>query len=162
MSWTKLQYIEQAFEELGLAAYLYDLTAEQLNSALYRLDAMMASWVSKGIFLSYPAPTSPENSVLDEPTGVPDWANEAIILNFAMRLAPSYGKMVTDQTKVAAKQAYDALLTMTNATYQMQWPSSMPAGAGYRKRGFLQPFLPRPDTNPIVIAENGNGIFKNN
>jgi hypothetical protein len=161
MSWTKRQYIEQAFEELGLAAYLYDLTAEQLNSALYRLDAMMASWVSKGIFVCYPAPVTPQDSVLDEDTGVPDWANEAIILNFALKLAPSYGKTVSDQTKVSAKQAYDALLTMTNQTYLMQWPSSMPAGAGYRKRGFLQPFLPRPDTNPITTAENGNGIFRN-
>jgi len=161
MSWSKRQYIEQAFEELGLAAYLYDLTAEQLNSALQRLDAMMALWATKGIMVGYPLVSTPENSNLDQITDVPNWANEAIILNLALKIAPGYGKMVMDQTKVSAKQAYDALMSTTAQTLNMQWPSSMPAGAGYRQRGFQQPFLPRPDLDPLGTAANGNLIFKN-
>ena len=33
MSWTKRQYIVDAFEEIGLASYVYDLQPEQLQSA---------------------------------------------------------------------------------------------------------------------------------
>ena len=51
MGWTKRQYIEQAFEEVGLAAYVFDLTPEQLQSALRKLDAMMAEWNAKGLRL---------------------------------------------------------------------------------------------------------------
>lgn len=160
MSWTKRQYINQAFEELGLAAYIYDLTPDQLLSALQRLDTMMALWVSKGINIGYPLSTNPEDSTIDQVTYVPPWANEAIILNLALKLAPGYGKMVMDQTKVSAKQAYDSLVSRTAQTLEMQWPSSMPAGAGYRKRGVLQPFLPRPDLDPISIGDNDQLIIK--
>mgnify|MGYP003525752305 CR=1 FL=1 len=53
MGWTKRQFVTQAFEEIGLAAYVFDLTPEQLQSALRRLDSMMASWNAKGIRLGY-------------------------------------------------------------------------------------------------------------
>jgi hypothetical protein len=46
MGWTKRQFITQAFEEIGLAAYVFDLTTEQLQSALRRMDAMVAGWNS--------------------------------------------------------------------------------------------------------------------
>ena len=44
--WTKREFITQAFEEIGLAAYVFDLTPEQLNSALRRLDAMVGGWAA--------------------------------------------------------------------------------------------------------------------
>ena len=56
MGWTKRQFIEQAFEEIGLAAYVFDLTPEQLQSALRRLDAMMAGWNTNGIRIGWPMP----------------------------------------------------------------------------------------------------------
>ena len=79
MGWTKRQFVTQAFEEIGLASYVFDLTPEQLQSALRRLDTMIAAWNALGIRLGYPLPSSPQDSDLDEPTLVPDWANEAII-----------------------------------------------------------------------------------
>ena len=51
MGWTKREYIEQAFEEIGLASYVFDLTPEQLQSALRKLDAMLAEWNAKGLRL---------------------------------------------------------------------------------------------------------------
>ena len=42
MGWTKQQLVEQAFEEIGMANYVFDLQVEQLQSAMYQLDAMMA------------------------------------------------------------------------------------------------------------------------
>lgn len=103
MGYSKLQFVQAAFEEIGLAAYVFDLQPQQIESALRRLDAMMADWNGKGIRLAYPIPSSPENSNINAETGVPDSANEAIITNLAIRLAPSYGKQVMPQTQTVAR-----------------------------------------------------------
>jgi len=74
MGYSKRQFVTAAFEEIGLASYVFDLNPEQMESALRRLDAMMADWNAKGIRLGYPLPSSPQNSDLDEQTNVPDSA----------------------------------------------------------------------------------------
>lgn len=150
MSWTKRQIIQQAFDEIGLAPYVFDLTADQLESALRRLDAMIATWDSKGIRLGYPLPSSPQNSDLDSQTNMPDIAVEAAFLQLAMRIAPSYGKAVSVETKVSAKQAYDSLLVQFSTPPEMQIPAGYPAGAGYKTPGFDDPFISRDE--PIHIG----------
>jgi len=130
MGYTKRQFISAAFEEIGLASYVFDLGPEQLESALRRLDAMMADWNAKGIRLGYPLPSSPQNSSLEEETNVPDSAYEAIICSLGIRLAPSFGKIVMIETKTTAKQGYDILLQRATFPLEKQLPSTTPAGAG--------------------------------
>ena len=130
MSWAKRQIIAQAFDEIGLASYVFDLQPEQLQSALRKLDAMLATWNAKGIRIGYPMPSSPEDSSLAEETGIPDAAGEAVYLNLAVRLGPSYGKMVPMETKIAAKQAYDALVARFIQVQEFQLPTTLPSGAG--------------------------------
>lgn len=149
MSWTKRQFVEAAFEEAGYASYTYDLQPEQLEAALRRLDAMIATWNSKGIKIGYPLPTSPENSDLDTETNVPDKANEAIYTNLAIRIAPTIGKTVSRETKVAARSGYKALINDSTKPEQMQLPGNMPAGAGNKKDSFDRPFLEEPSDNII-------------
>lgn len=64
MPYSKRQFVIAAFEEAGLASYVYDLTPDQLNSALQRLDAMIAYWNGRGVRVSYPLPGSPEIATL--------------------------------------------------------------------------------------------------
>lgn len=155
MGWTKRQFVTQAFEEIGLAVYVFDLSPEQLQGALRRLDAMMASWNAKGIRLGYPIPASPQNSDLDEATNVPDSANEAVFLNLATRLAPGFGKTPSVDTKASAKAAYDTLLSIAAMPVEQQLPGTMPAGAGNKPwRVYDDPFLRRP-TDPILAGEDG-------
>jgi hypothetical protein len=101
-----------------------------LQSALRRLDAMMADWNAKGIRLGYPLPSSPQDSSLDEETLVPDSAYEAIICSLGIRLAPSFGKQVMIETKTTAKQGYDILLQRATFPLEKQLPSTTPSGAG--------------------------------
>ena len=103
MSWTKLQLIRQAFSQIGLADYDFDLQPEQLQNALFLLDSMMATWNAKGISLSYPTPTSPENSNTSDESNIPDRANEAVYLNLALRIAPTLGKQTTTKPIVTGK-----------------------------------------------------------
>lgn len=157
MSWTKRQFIDAAFEEIGLAAYTFDLEPEQMQSALNRLDAMMATWNARGIRLGYPLPGGPDDTDLDTDTGVPDAANEAIFANLAIRIAPGYGKAVGAETKSAAKAGYDALMALAAVPPVRLRPAGMPAGAGHKS--YDRPFLP-PDAAPITAG--GDGVLEFN
>lgn len=152
MSYTKRQFVTDALEEIAVADYDFDLQPEQLQSALRKLDTMMATWNAKGLRLSYPIPSSPENSNLDDETNVPDSANEAIITNLAIRLAPSYGKQVSIDTKQAAYAAYNALLSQSAQPREMQI-TGLPKGAGSKYwRNSADPFLDEPED----LLEAGN------
>jgi hypothetical protein len=156
MSYTKRQYVIAAFEEIGLASYVFDLTDNELLSACKRLDAMMAQWNAKGIRLSYPLPSSPETTSLDAETEVPDAANEAIILNLGIRIAPGYGKSVSPDTKISAKAAYTTLLGWTaQPTPEKQFPRTLPTGAGQKAWRYDQdPFMPIP-VDPLTTGGDG-------
>jgi P22 tail accessory factor len=162
MGWTKRQFIEQAFEEIGLAAYVFDLTPEQLQSALRRLDAMMAGWNANGIRIGWPIPSDPENSELDVDTKVTDVANEAVYLNLAIRLAPGFGKTISPDTKQDADAAYSNLLNQTAApTPERQYPNTLPRGQGTKPWRTVNssPFLRTPDEG-LQAGEDNNINFE--
>lgn len=160
MSWTKRQLIESGYEEIGLAGYVFDLSPEQLDSARRRLESMMATWADRGILVGVPIPGSPQDGDLDQDTGIPDYAAEAIYTNLGLRLAPPVGKMVSSETKAAAKTAYDSLVVRAAMPNQQQYQFGLPSGAG-AKTGRIggNPFLPTPNTDPLAIGEGGQLIF---
>ena len=134
MGYTKSDFVYASLNEIGIADYDFDIGSEQTEAVMKRLDAMMALWDSKGIKLGYPMPTSADDSSLTQETNVPDVAWEAIILNLAIRIAPSYGKAVDIGTKILAKQALNTLYSISSPVPEMQF-NSMPKGAGYKSDG---------------------------
>lgn len=112
MGWTKRQVITQAFSELGLASYVYNLTASELQDAMRRLDTMMAIWTARNIVFDpvYPQPATYGAGDLDDDTNATDDALEPMYLHLAIRLGPSYGKTPSPDTRAAAKAGYTALL----------------------------------------------------
>lgn len=132
MSWTKRQLVNQAFEEIGIASYEYDLESEELQSALRKLDIMLAIWNSKGIRIGFPLVGSPENSDLDTESNVTDMAVEAIVLNLACRLAALFGKQLTRETKQYASSSYKSLLSLNAKPNEMRFPQTLPAGQGQK------------------------------
>lgn len=160
MSWTKRQFVLAAFEEVGYAAYNFDLQPEQQQSALQALDAMLALWNAKGIRLGYPLPSTPDSSDLDQITGVPDAANEAIYTNLAVRLGPRLGKVVSVELKMAAKDGLLALLARASVPMEQQLPANTPAGAGNKPwRGLRDPFL-NPPVDPLTTGQDGELTFE--
>lgn len=149
MSWTKRQFVTQAFEVIGLASYIFDARPEDLQSACRQLDAMMGTWNAKGIRVGYPIPLSPENTDLDTETEVKDAANEAIYQNLALRIAPSFGKQISPDLKQSAWYAYQTLLSnATRSDYEMQLPETMPRGQGNKPWRFEgDEFFNRPVDN---------------
>ena len=155
MSWTKRQFIEQAFEELGLASYVFDLTPEQLESARRRLDAMMAGWNANGIRIGYPIPSSPDDGDIDDDSGVPDFANEAIYTNLAARLAPTLGKVLAPETKQFADMSYNSLMNQTVMPIpEYKMPITMPRGSGTKPwRNFNNPFVYK-ENEPVLAGSD--------
>ncbi len=147
--WSKRQFCTQAFSEISVSDYDFDLQPEAFQGALRRLDAMMATWNAQGIRLGYPLPSSPDNSDLDEETGVPDSANEAIYANLAIRIAPSLGKTPTVELKQVAKTAYDVLLSRATFPPLRQLPAGVPLGAGNRR--WENPFTSAP-ADPLAAG----------
>jgi len=160
MSWTKRQFVNKAFGQIGYASYQYDLDPEQLQDAMTTMDSMVATWNAKGIRIGYPIPSSPENADLDEETNVPDSANEAIYLNLAIRIGPSLGKMISPELKSAAKSAYMALLGNA-AVPREQQITNLPRGAGtkYWVGGNDDPMMQKANTDPLQLDEGGDLDF---
>jgi hypothetical protein len=152
MGYSKRQFVEASLEEIGLASYVFDLSPQQVESAVRRLDAQMASWNALGIRVGYPLPGSPQDTGLDDETNVPDAAYEAIITNLGIKLAPSYGKTVSPDTKATAKRTYDTLLSRAAMPMEMQLPASMPRGAG--AKAYDDPFVDNPE-EPILAGRDG-------
>ena len=144
MGYSKRQFISGAFEEIGLSDYVFDLQPEQLESALRRLDAMMMEWNAQGVRLGYPISSSPQDADLDTQTNTPDSAWEAVITNLAIRLAPGYGKTVSPDTKMLAKNAYNVLMQRAAFPLEKQLPETMPIGQGNKPWRWDGPYVYQP------------------
>ena len=151
MGWTKRQYAEDALMELGIASYVFDLQADQIEAAVRRLDTMMAEWNGRGIRLGYPLPGSPADTDISAEAGTPDSAHDAIVTNLAIRLAPSYGKQVSVETKTTARHGFNTLLARAAIPPQMQLPGTFPAGAGNKGTTFT----PEPNDN-LQVGPDGD------
>lgn len=131
MALTKRQIVEGAFEEIALANYTFDLTPQELQSGLARIEGLLRSWASLGIDTGYIMPFTPDVSDLDDDSGMNDMYIEAVRTNGAIRLAPMFGKTVSAETRTAAKSAYERMLSCRPIP-QMCLPRGMPRGAGNR------------------------------
>lgn len=151
--WTKRQLIHQAYEEIGLASYVFDLQPEQEMSALRRLDAMMAEWDSIGVRLGYPVASEANGSDLDQSSGIPTWANSAVVNNLAMGLAGSVGKQPSVQLAKMAQSGYLALLSRSSVPRERR-SDRMLAGAG-NKSVWNQNFINTPDDDPLRSSGDG-------
>ena len=155
MSYSKRQLVRSALVEIGLAEYVFDMLPEQTEEALRRLDSMLAEWNGRGIRLAYPVPSNPENSDMDQDSGIPDMAWEAVITNLAIRIAPSFGKAVSAETKATARHALNTILAVAAMPTEVRLPS-MPAGAG--NKSVDDPFLSE-GTNDVISHPDDSVSF---
>lgn len=144
-SWTKRDIIQQAYAEIGKAAYEFDLHPEDLQTGLRQLDAMLGMWSgTQGIRIGFAGGDG--FGELDVSAEVPLWAVEALYYNLALRLAPSFGKTPAPTTSINAKAALDALRArcVVPATRQLRGY----AGAGNSAWGVV----PMPEQIPAVAT----------
>jgi len=141
VNYTKGELVKAALTEIGIADYEFDITPEEEATGIRRLDSMMAQWSDKGIRISY----NFVGSSADE-AGLPNIAQEAVISNLALRLAPTYGKQVPPEVRSTAKRALNSLYSEAAYPNEMQLQTT-PIGSGY-KSGFESDVFFTPDTSP--------------
>lgn len=154
MSWTKRQFIDQAYAELGYASEAYDLPETTIITAKYRLDSLMATWNGRGINLGYTIPEDQTSADIDDESGVPDYAYEAIYTNLAVRLAPSIGKAVPQELRKIAREGYRVLSLRSDFPEEMQYPDTLPRGQGNKPWIYTNPYFPTPEDR-ITVFEGG-------
>lgn len=150
MSYTKRQCVQAALSEIGLATYAFDLSADQIEQALWRLDAMLGEWNARGIRLGYPLPANPNNSDATDDSGIPDSAYEAVTTNLALKLAPSYGKTVGNETRATARAALNTLYALSAKPKEMRI-QDIPMGAGHKSVD--EPFMPPVESEVIEYTD---------
>lgn len=160
MSWNKRQFIEAAFRAIGLSARVYDLTPGQMEDAMMTLDTMIAEWNADGIRISYPMPSSPEDSDLDQETNVPDSANKAIRLGLAIELAPDFGKTVSPDLKANFFRAYNTLASRHTQPVSKNFPHTLPLGAGNKDYRFEERTFVIEEDQKIEVGNDGDLEFE--
>lgn len=128
MNYTKGELVKAALTEIGIAEYEFDITPQEVGQGVERLDTMMALWSSKGIDLGFNYVGGPGDE-----SNVPTIAQEAVITNLSLRLAPSYGKTVAPEVKTRASVSLRALYAVAARPIEMQY-DILPVGAGYKAR----------------------------
>jgi len=151
---TKRQILTEAFEEIGLAGYIFNLAPADVMSALRKLDALVASWEASGLTYGWPFSSNPNDSDPDDEITVPDAAIQPLVCNLALRIAPSFGKQASIETRSAALSGLNILRTQRAFIPKQQFADNVPIGSGNYRGSTLQPYF----TPENPINANGNEL----
>lgn len=105
-SYSNKNIIDAALEEIGLDPVDFNVNGAEYQKCLRRLDVMMAEWLHNGYDMGYTFATDSSNPDLDAASDLSNFAHQAVYLNLAVKIAPSFGKQIFTDTKESAQQAY--------------------------------------------------------
>ena len=144
----KRALVQLAFEECGQAGYEFELTPEEYDSALRRLNAMMSEWLGNyGIDLGYNFPLPGSNGNAEDESGIPDSAVSVVSSYLARRIAPSIGKTMGPEATAALKESFATLRSTYMVIPSMMLRRQTVRGKGNRLYNRGRPFFitPMPD-----------------
>lgn len=155
-TWTKAQIVADAFAEIALAGHVFDIEPEEEQQALRRLEMLLGNWEGRGVTLGYAFASDASAIEAETQSGIPDAAVETVVINLAKRIAAGYGKDLSPQQMQDAKDSFAVLLTQAAFPPEMQYPSTMPRGAGVKPWRSQRPFVNAPSTSPLSINDGGD------
>lgn len=128
----KQDIISRALSEIGVANYIYDLSYDELNSCLNRLDTMVSEWGSRGIHVSYLLHEDMSDSSLTDEIEVPQSSFDAIAYNLAVKISGGlFGVDISPELSAKAKISYDSLRGRNSYPIEVvPDPSFVPSGQG--------------------------------
>lgn len=132
---TKRALIEQALSEFGITSS-FDIEPEELQRGLVRLDRMAAQWATKSITGYDPA------AGLEDESGVAAGSENAYALNLAVQWAGTFGKTVSQDTRIAAKNAWGDLYVSMQLRPIVPRSPALPVGTGNKPSVIGQQFFP--------------------
>jgi len=149
---TKRELIDEAYELMGLGSYEFDLSTEQINLALRRLNQLCGEWDSIGVRIAFNS-----SGGLNDDSGIAINSQYAVTSNLAIRLCPTVGRAVNPSLSIEAKKAYLALLNSNSQIDEYTYPSTMPLGRGNRRSTRDEQFFT--ETDPLQSGSDGELNF---
>jgi hypothetical protein len=132
-STTKRKLVEMMFAECRLLGWELDITAEEKDLALTRLDALMWELRGRGYELGYNFPSAIGAGALTDNLGCPDQAFSGLAILGAERLASTMGKTQSKETRIALSAAMKAVIAaVDNLVPLSAFAPDTPLGAGNR------------------------------
>jgi hypothetical protein len=114
------------------------------------MDAMLAQWSVRGLRIAYNAPGG-----LDDESGVPDWAVEAVVSNLALKVGAMVGKQPMPSMLATAATSYNTVAAVSmSVPERARVNMAVPAGAGNRSEDAWNIYLPEP-VEPITTGGDG-------
>jgi len=122
---TMREVVSDSFEELGVKTAEVPLTDDELQSGIRRCNDMLLEWDDIGIITGY-------NELLngDDVLNVDRSAIAAIKYNLAIRLAPSFQRVVGNALVALASGTMEILMASNSDLSNVAYPDSLPLGSG--------------------------------
>lgn len=122
---TMREVVQDAFEEIGVKTAEVPLTNDELQSGIRRCNDMLTEWDDIGIIFGYvPALNG------DDEINVDRNAVGAVKYNLAVRLAPSFQKVVSSALASLASGTLNVLMASSADIGEVAYPDSLPLGSG--------------------------------
>ncbi len=123
----KVDRINDAYSRMRVSGLTVVPTPEDLETALQRMENMLAQFEARNICLGYNFEDEPDpNSV----TNVERWAWDLIATNLAIRLIPDFNKAVPQALINEANQTLSFASGKTAKVRQVDYPRRQPVGSG--------------------------------
>lgn len=130
---TKRDLIGHAYTECALNGWEYDITPEEMDKALTRLDMLAADLTGRGLNIGYNAPSAVGQGDLDDDLGCPDQAVFGLSVLMAQRLCPTMGKKLSQESRETLNAAMKSLrASATSLVPSMRLARNTPLGSGNR------------------------------
>lgn len=107
---TKIDLINMAFEHLRISGITTQAVPEEIQFALSLLERMAAELQERNIVLGYNFEDVPD---VNSDAGIELWAANGIETNLAARMAASFGKTISNELALMARQSMSNLSSRT-------------------------------------------------
>jgi hypothetical protein len=119
------EVVEDAFEEIGVKTAEVPLTDDELQSGIRRCNDMLTEWDDIGIIFGYTPVLNGDDTINVERNAV-----GAIKYNLAIRLAPSFQRVVGNALAALAGGTLDVLKASNTDISNVAYPDTLPFGSG--------------------------------
>ena len=144
---TKSNIVNDAFTELGLSGYVYNLQPEDLQTALTMLESLVARLDVAGIELNWPFAASLNDVAGNVTVDLPFWAHSGLVALLAIDLSAGFGKTVAASTSLKAKLGYETMVSVSAIPNPIAKNHMVGLGSGNKPwrmwRVFVMPDLSR-------------------
>lgn len=130
---TKRMLVDQMFNEVALNNWELDISPDEQELALKRLDALMWELKGRGVDLGYNFPTAIGSGSLSDALGAPDQAFFGLAVLGAQRLCATMGKTFSKESRETLATAMKAVRAAAFVLVpSVDYSPGTPVGAGNR------------------------------